>query len=212
MSVSAGRIYGGSGFEPPTESVPENKVRTLIVIVFPKLLKRHSKAKRRAPAYSQALYRDVAQKNSGEVNISCSFARNLVVFSYSSFYKRRNHRGFGLVKLPPKGPSIKYVTLFLPPSPCHTSSHIPGPPRKYVTQLGSPNFFRRPSTQNPDKSPLVQILYQLFAGGFVRGVVRGAFVWKVLSGWFLCVGVVSEYICYNRKLNVHHFKFHVSYV
>src|SRR6218665_1095262 len=31
-----------------------------------------------------------------------------------------------------KGPSIKYVTLFLanfyPPSPCHTSSHIPGPP------------------------------------------------------------------------------------
>src|SRR6218665_32129 len=156
MSVSAGRIYGGSGFEPPTESVPENKVRTLIVIVFPQLLKRHSKAKRRAPAYSQALYRDVAQKNSGEVNISGSFARNLVVFSYSSFYKIRNHRGFGLVKLPPKGPSIKYVTLFLAnfyPLPCHTSSHIPGPPRKYVTHLGSPNFLEDLVHKTRTKAP-----------------------------------------------------------
>src|SRR6218665_2416395 len=43
----------------------------------------------------------------------------------------------------PMGPSIKYVTLFLAnfdPSPCHTLSHIPGPPRKYVTHLGTPRF------------------------------------------------------------------------
>src|SRR6218665_4030796 len=35
-----------------------------------------------------------------------------------------------------RGPSIKYVTLFLAnfyPLPCHTLSHIPGPPQKYVT-------------------------------------------------------------------------------
>src|SRR6218665_2697790 len=42
------------------------------------------------------------------------------------------------------GPSIKYVTLFLSkfyrPPPCHTSSHIPGPPRKYATHLGPPDF------------------------------------------------------------------------
>ena len=39
-----------------------------------------------------------------------------------------------------RGPSLKYVTLFLAnfyPFPCHTLSHIPGPP-KYVTHLGPP--------------------------------------------------------------------------
>jgi len=30
--------------------------------------------------------------------------------------------------------------IFGPPPPCHTLSHIPGPPRKYVTHLGPPNF------------------------------------------------------------------------
>src|SRR6218665_1802598 len=69
---------------------------------------------------------------------------------------------------------------FLPPSPCHTSSHIPGPlPRKYVTHLGPP-IFRRPSTKDPDNKPLVQILSQLFAGVFVRGVLSGG----LLSGRF----------------------------
>src|SRR6218665_301182 len=105
------------------------------------------------------------------------------------------------------GPSIKYVTLFLanfyPPPPCHTSSHIPGPPfRKYVTHLGPP-IFRRPSTKNPDKSPLVQILSQLFAGVFVRRVFTGGLLsGRFCPGWFLSVPVLSEYICYNRKLNI----------
>ena len=45
------------------------------------------------------------------------------------------------------GPSIKYITLFLanfdpPLPPCHTLSHIPGPPRKYVTQLDHPDFYK----------------------------------------------------------------------
>src|SRR6218665_3862113 len=45
-----------------------------------------------------------------------------------------------------KGLSIKYVTLFLddfyPLAPCHTLSHIPGPPPlKYVTHLGTPPHF-----------------------------------------------------------------------
>ena len=38
---------------PVVERVPESKV---IVIVISKLLKRHSRAKRRAPAYSRALH------------------------------------------------------------------------------------------------------------------------------------------------------------
>src|SRR6218665_3684409 len=62
-------------------------------------------------------------------------------------------------------PSIKYVMLFLanflPPSPCHTLSHIPGPPES-TSHISDPPIFRRPSTKNPDKSPLVRILSQLF--------------------------------------------------
>src|SRR6218665_249025 len=45
----------------------------------------------------------------------------------------------------PVGPSIKYVTLFLahfdPPSPCHTLSHIPGPPKVRKTYQTPPPPF-----------------------------------------------------------------------
>src|SRR6218665_2031031 len=85
------------------------------------------------------------------------------------------------------GPSIKYVTLFLANfyPPYHTSSHIPGPPESTSHISDPPPDFRRPNTKNPDKSPLVQILSQLFArvlsegfcqGGFcLEGFVRGGF-------------------------------------
>src|SRR6218665_2738748 len=95
------------------------------------------------------------------------------------------------------GPSIKYVTLFLanfdPPHPCHTLSHIPGPPRKYVTHLGTPPIFSRSSTKIPDKSPLYK---------FYLNCSR-----RFLSGGFVRVGfcpfpLLSQYICYNRKLNI----------
>src|SRR6218665_2078995 len=96
------------------------------------------------------------------------------------------------------GPSIKYVTLFLAnfyhPAPCHTSSHIPGPPSKVRhTSRTPPPIFRRPSTKNPDKSPLVQILSQLFTGFFYPGGLSGG----LLSGrfcprWLLSVPVLSE--------------------
>src|SRR6218665_2579699 len=72
---------------------------------------------------------------------------------------------------------------FLPPYPCHTLSHIPGPtPRKYVTHLGPPPIFSRPSTNNPDKTPCTNSL-SIVREGFCPGVfVRGSFVYKVLSG------------------------------
>src|SRR6218665_1199217 len=97
------------------------------------------------------------------------------------------------------GPSIKYVMLSLanfdPPPPvtlCHTSRD----PQKYVTHLGPP-IFSRPSTKNPDKSPMYNSL--LF--------VRGVFVQGALSG---VVFVLSEYICYNRKVNITlNFMFHM---
>src|SRR6218665_2496154 len=94
------------------------------------------------------------------------------------------------------GPSIKYSTLFLDnfdPLPCHTLSYIPGPPKKYVTHLGPsrPPIFSRPSTKNPDKSPLYK-----FSLNCWRGFVRGSFVWKVLSG----VVFVHSPFCQNTSV------------
>src|SRR6218665_3443237 len=100
------------------------------------------------------------------------------------------------------GPSIKYVTLFLanfdPPPPV-TLCHISRDRQKYVTHLGPP-IFSRPRTKNPYKSPPVQILSQLFAG-----VLSGGFVFCLegfVRGCFLSVPLLSECICYNRKLNI----------
>ena len=94
--------------------------------------------------------------------------------------------------------------IFAPSSPCHTSSHIPGPPPESTSHISDPPpIFRRPSTKNPDKSPLVQILSQLFTGVFVRGVLSvGLLSGRFCPGWFLSVPVLSEYICYIRKLNI----------
>src|SRR6218665_719687 len=112
------------------------------------------------------------------------------------------------------GPRIKYFTLFLAnfyPLPLsHFVTH-PGTPRKYVTHLGPP-IFRRPSTKNPDKSPLYKFCLNC-SRGFCRGFCQrpGSFVWKVLSG---VVYVRSRFVrihLLHQKVK-HHFKFHVSYV
>ena len=94
------------------------------------------------------------------------------------------------------GPSIKYVTLFLanfdPPLPGHTLSDIPGPPRMYVTHLGPP----RPSTKIPCTNSI--------------SIVRGGFCPGVLSGLVFVRSLLSQYICYNRKLNITlNFMFHM---
>src|SRR6218665_3429590 len=101
-----------------------------------------------------------------------------------------------------KGPSIKYVTLFLanfdPPSPvtlCHTSRD----PQKVRHTSRTPPIFSRPSTKIPDKSPLYKFYREGFClGGFVR-------VGSCPSP------LMSQYICYNRKLNITlNFMFHMS--
>src|SRR6218665_3200290 len=94
------------------------------------------------------------------------------------------------------GPSIKYVTLFFPifTTPvtlCHTS----GTPQKYFTHLGPPRLFSRPSTKNPDKSPLYKFS-QLFAEFCPGGFVRGSLVWKVLFGR------VSVHSCFCHNTSV----------
>src|SRR6218665_2595254 len=82
----------------------------------------------------------------------------------------------------------------LPPSPvtlCHTSRH----PRKYVTLLGPP-IFSRPSTKNPDKSPLYKFSLNCLRVFLSGGFVRGSFVWKILSG----VVFVRSPFCQNTSV------------
>src|SRR6218665_172856 len=78
-----------------------------------------------------------------------------------------------------KGPSKKYVTLFLAifyPLPPGTLRHTSrDPPKVRHTTRTRPPISRRPSIKNPNKSPLVQILFQLFTGVFVPGICQGVF-------------------------------------
>src|SRR6218665_936353 len=71
---------------------------------------------------------------------------------------------------------VRHATFgqFLPP-PSVTLPGTPAP-RKYVTHLG------RPSTKNPNKSPLYKFCLNCSWGFLSEGFVRGSFLWKVLSG------------------------------
>src|SRR6218665_2379615 len=97
------------------------------------------------------------------------------------------------------GPSIKYVMLFLtnfdpPVILCHTSRD-PAPKVLHTTWT---LIFSGPSTKTGQKPPVQNL-------SIVRGgVVKGSFVWKVLSGVLFAhsIPLLSEYICYNRKLSI----------
>src|SRR6218665_2055797 len=109
----------------------------------------------------------------------------------------------------PKGPSIKYVMLFLanfdPPTPLsHFVTH-PGTPQKYVTHHGPP-IFSRPSTKNSDKNPLYK-----FSLNCSRGFFKGSLVWKVLFG-VVFVRSPSVRIHLLQQKVKHHLKFQVLYV
>ena len=74
-----------------------------------------------------------------------------------------------------------FLANFDPPSPCHTLSHIPRPPKivRHTSWTPSP-IFSRPSTKSPDKSPLYK---------FSLNCSRGFLSWGLLSGRF-CPGWV----------------------
>jgi len=81
---------------------------------------------------------------------------------------------------------------------CHTFSHIPGPPKVRHT-FRTPLRFLVGLVQRPRaKAPCTNSL-SIVRGGFCLGVfclegfVRGA---------FCPFPLLSEYICYNRKLNI----------
>src|SRR6218665_1894810 len=102
------------------------------------------------------------------------------------------------------GPSIKYVTLFLanvnPPLPCHTLSHIPGPPKVRHTSR-TPRFLVG-LVQKSEQSSLYK-----FSLNCSRRFLSEAFCQRVfclegfIRGDFCPFPLLSEYICYNRKLN-----------
>src|SRR6218665_4013912 len=112
------------------------------------------------------------------------------------------------------GPSIKYVTLFLanfyPPSPvtlCHTSrDHT-----ESTSYILDPPIFSRPSTKNPNKSPLYKFSLKCSRVFLCGGFVRGSLVWKILSG-VVFVRSPSVRIHLVQQKVKHHLKFHVSYV
>src|SRR6218665_1199624 len=100
---------------------------------------------------------------------------------------------------------------FLPPSPCHTLSHIPGPspPNKYVTYLGPP-IFSRPSTKNPDKSSMYKFSLNCSRGFCPGGFPGVSCLEGFVRGGFCLFPLLSECICYNRKLNITlNFMFHM---
>src|SRR6218665_106827 len=111
--------------------------------------------------------------------------------------------GYFLANLDP----LSLVTL------CHTSRYPQSRPTSHISDTPPhPIFCRsRPSTKNPDKSPLYKFS-QFFGKVFVRGVLsEGYFSWKVLSG-MVFVRSPSVRIHLLQQKCKHHSKFHVSYV
>src|SRR6218665_3279097 len=112
---------------------------------------------------------------------------------------------FGVILARAWGPFIKYVTLFLAnfdPLPLSPFVTHPGTPQiKYVTHLGPPRFLVG-LVQKPGQSPLYKFSLNCSRGVFcMEGFVRGG---------FCPFPLLSEYICYNRKVNITlNFMFHM---
>src|SRR6218665_4117510 len=120
------------------------------------------------------------------------------------------------MKKQPKGPSIKYVTLFLanfdPPPPvtlCYTSRD---PPKVRHTSR-TPRFLVglvqkiRIKARGPCTNSLSIVREGFCPGAFVQG----SFVWKVLSGVVLSAPPSVRIHLLQQKVKKH-FNFHVSYV
>src|SRR6218665_3589657 len=103
-----------------------------------------------------------------------------------------------------------YFLPILTPSPCHTLSHIPGPPKVRHTSRTPPRVLvglvRKTRTKAPCTNSLL-IVHGGFCPGFCPGVV-------CLEGFvprgFCPFPLLSQYICYNRKVNITlNFMFHM---
>src|SRR6218665_2648447 len=96
----------------------------------------------------------------------------------------------------------RYFWPILTPSPvtlCHTSRDLP----KSTSHISDPQFLVGLLQKTRTKPP-VQILCKLFAGVlFPVGFCQGVFCLEgFVRGGFCPFLLLSEYICYNRKLNI----------
>src|SRR6218665_3206446 len=95
------------------------------------------------------------------------------------------------------------------PLPCHTSSHISGPPK--VRHTYRTPIFSMPSTKNPGKTPCTNFL-SIVCGGFCPGgLSEGLLSGRFCPRRFLPV-LPSVRIYLLQQKAKHHFKFQVSYV
>src|SRR6218665_308339 len=95
-----------------------------------------------------------------------------------------------------------YLWPILTPLPCHTLSHIPGPP-KSTSHISDPPIFLVGLVQKiRTKAPCTNFL-SIVGGGFVRGTCQRVFCLEgfVRSG-FCPFLLLSQYICYKRNLNI----------
>src|SRR6218665_3589783 len=99
---------------------------------------------------------------------------------------------------------LRYFGPILTPSLCHTLSHISGPPKVCHTSR-TPNF---------SSTCIHTCLYRGFVlvrGDFCLGVCLEVFCLEgFVRGGFCPSSLLSEYIHYNRKLNItFNFRFHM---
>src|SRR6218665_2628590 len=89
---------------------------------------------------------------------------------------------------------------------CHTLSHISGPPKVRHTSRNPPIF-----SNTCIHTYIFTGRFVLVRGGSCLGALSGGSLSGGLcSGWFLSVPLLSEYIRYNRKLNItFNFRFHM---
>src|SRR6218665_1712360 len=103
----------------------------------------------------------------------------------------------------PKGPSIKYVTLFLANFDTLPLSHFvtyPGTPSLSTSYiLDPPPMFSRPSAKALTKAPCTNAL-SIARGGFCPGLVF--YLEGFVRGAFCPFPLLSECMCYNRNLNI----------
>jgi len=95
------------------------------------------------------------------------------------------------------------LTPLLPVTLCYTSRD---PPKVRHTSRTPRFLVQKTRTKDP-----VQILSQLFVGAYVRGFCQGVFCLEgFVLGGFCPFPLLSEYICYNRKLKIIlNFMFHM---
>src|SRR6218665_1589999 len=94
-----------------------------------------------------------------------------------------------------------FLANFTPPPPL-TLRHTSRDPPKVRHTSRTPRFLEGIVQNTQTKAPLYKCCLNC-SRGFLSGVLSGGLLsGRFCPGWFLSVPVLSEYICYNRKLNI----------